>query len=102
VRSTGAAVRYVSDLYLLDAQGSGLLVMASYNAGQNRVLRLLRSLPANPRERNFWLLLEHHRDAIPDETYGYVVGVGAAAAVAAYRGEFARYLSGRPLGPPCR
>lgn len=88
LRSTGAAVRYVGDLYLLDAQGSGLLVMASYNAGQTRVLRLLRSLPANPRQRNFWLLLEHHRDAIPDETYGYVVGVVAAAAVAADPGAF--------------
>jgi membrane-bound lytic murein transglycosylase D len=82
-RATAAAVRYVGDLYLLDAQGSGLLVMASYNAGQTRVLRLLRSLPASPRERNFWQLLEHHRDEIPDETYGYVVGIVAAAAVAA-------------------
>ena len=61
VRATGAAVRYVGDLYQLDAQGSGLLVMASYNAGQTRVMRLLRSLPATPRDRNFWQLLEHHR-----------------------------------------
>ena len=82
-RATRAAVRYVVDLYRVDAQGSGLLVMASYNAGQTLVLRLLRSLPATPRDRNFWLLLAHHRDDIPDETYGYVVGIVAAAAVAA-------------------
>jgi membrane-bound lytic murein transglycosylase D len=81
--ATRAAVRYVADLYKVDAQGSGLLVMASYNAGQTRVLRLLRSLPATPRDRNFWQLLAHHRDDIPDETYGYVVGIVAAAAVAA-------------------
>ena len=82
-RATRAAVRYVSDLYTVDAQGSGLLVMASYNAGQTLVLRLLRSLPATPRDRNFWQLLEHHRDEVPDETYGYVVGIVAAAALAA-------------------
>jgi hypothetical protein len=81
--STRAAVRYVADLYLADAQGSGLLVMASYNAGQTLVLHLLRSLPATPRDRNFWQVLAHHRDEIPDETYGYVVGIVAAAAVAA-------------------
>lgn len=81
--ATGAAVRYVADLYMADAQGSGLLVMASYNAGQTLVLRLLRSLPATPRDRNFWQVLAHHRDEIPDETYGYVVGIVAAAAVAA-------------------
>jgi membrane-bound lytic murein transglycosylase D len=82
-QATGAAVRYVGDLYVAAAQGSGLLVMASYNAGQTLVLRLLRSLPPTPRERNFWQLLKRHRDEIPDETYGYVVGIVAAAAVAA-------------------
>lgn len=81
-RATAAAVRYLGDLYLLDAQGSGLLVMACYNAGQTRVLRLLRSLPPTPRDRNFWRLLERYRDQVPDETYGYVVGVVAAVAVA--------------------
>jgi membrane-bound lytic murein transglycosylase D len=81
--ATRAAVRYVADLYMVDAQGSGLLVMASYNAGQTLVLRLLRSLPATPRDRNFWQVLAHHRDEIPDETYGYVVGIVAADAVAA-------------------
>jgi len=81
--STRAAVRYVGDLYQVDAQGSGLLVMASYNAGQTLIRKLLRSLPATPQDRNFWQLLEHHRDDIPDETYGYVVGIVAAAAAAA-------------------
>jgi hypothetical protein len=47
------------------------------------VLRLLRSLPASPRDRNFWRLVERYRDQIPDETYGYVVGIVAASALAA-------------------
>jgi len=81
--ATRAAIRYMDDLYLMDAQGSGLLVMACYNAGQTRVLRLLRSLPATPRDRNFWRLVERYRAEIPDETYYYVVGVVAAAAVIA-------------------
>ena len=81
--ATRAAASYIGDLYLLDAQGSGLLVMACYNAGQTRVLRLLRTLPATPRDRNFWRLLERYRADIPDETYGYVVGIVAASAVAA-------------------
>ena len=81
--ATQAAARYIGDLYLLDAQGSGLLVMACYNAGQSRVQRLLHTLPATPRDRNFWQLLERYRDEIPDETYGYVVGIVAASAVAA-------------------
>lgn len=83
VLATRAAARYVGDLYMVDAQGSGLLVMAGYNAGQSRVLRLLRSLPATPRDRNFWKLVESYRDSIPDETYGYVVGIVAADAAAA-------------------
>lgn len=81
--ATLAAIRYMDDLYLMDAQGSGLLVMACYNAGQTRVLRLLRTLPANPRDRNFWRLVERYRSEIPDETYFYVVGVVAASAVIA-------------------
>ena len=81
--ATRAAIRYMDDLYLMDAQGSGLLVMACYNAGQTRVLRLLRTLPANPRDRNFWRLVERYRSEIPDETYFYVVGVVAASAVIA-------------------
>ena len=52
-RETEAAVRYINDLYGTDAQASGLLVMACYNWGENQVLPLVRSMPQNPRERNF-------------------------------------------------
>ena len=80
-KSTAAAARYIKDIYATDAQASGLLVMASYNWGENRVINLLRRMPANPRERNFWKLLEQHRDQIPAETYDYVFYVVSAAAI---------------------
>ena len=80
-RATKAAARYIKDLYRTDAQASGLLVMACYNWGEKRVLPLLQSMPANPRERNFWQLLNKYRDSIPPETYDYVFHITAAAAI---------------------
>jgi membrane-bound lytic murein transglycosylase D len=80
-KSTQAAVRYLKDLYSTDAQASGFLVMASYNWGENRVIPLIRSMPSNPRERNFWQLLSHHRDQIPQETYDYVLHIVSAAVI---------------------
>jgi soluble lytic murein transglycosylase-like protein len=80
-KATKAAARYLKDLYGTDAQASGFLVMACYNWGENQVLPLVRSLPANPRERNFWQLLAHHRDQIPQETYDYVFYIVSAAVI---------------------
>jgi peptidoglycan lytic transglycosylase D len=80
-KSTAAAASYLRDLYTTDAQASGLLVMASYNWGQTRILRLLRSMPPSPKDRNYWTLLARYRDRIPDETYNYVISIVAAAVV---------------------
>jgi len=80
-RETRAAARYLKDLYSSDAQASGLLVMASYNWGEHRVIPLIQSLPANPRERNYWKLLAAYRDKIPKETYDYVFYIVAAAVI---------------------
>jgi pSer/pThr/pTyr-binding forkhead associated (FHA) protein len=80
-RATRAAAAYIKDIYSTDAQASGLLVMASYNLGEGRIINLLRSMPANPRERNFWKLLLQHRRQVPDETYKYVFSIVAAAAI---------------------
>jgi pSer/pThr/pTyr-binding forkhead associated (FHA) protein len=82
-KATAAAARYLSDIYETDAQASGLLVMAAYNLGEPRLLRLLRSMPESPSERNFWALLEQHRDEIPAETYDYVYRITAAAVIGA-------------------
>jgi membrane-bound lytic murein transglycosylase D len=79
--ATRAAARYLKDIYSTDAQASGLLVMASYNWGEQKVIRLIQGMPANPRERNFWRLLTEHRDQIPQETYDYVFYIVAAAVV---------------------
>ena len=80
-KATDAAARYVKDIYTTDAQASGLLVMASYNWGERRVIDLLRTMPADPRERNFWKLLAKHRDRVPAESYNYVFSIVSAAVI---------------------
>jgi membrane-bound lytic murein transglycosylase D len=80
-RETRAAADYIKDLYTTDAQASGLLVMACYNWGEDRVLPLVRSMPANPRERNFWRLLTKYRDKLPQQTYDYVFYIASAAVI---------------------
>ena len=95
-KSTTAAAQYLRDIYRTDAQASGLLVIASYNWGQTRVLRLIRSLPESPRERNYWRLLTQYRDRIPQETYDYVLSV-VSAAVIAERPEYFGFTFSSPL-----
>lgn len=80
-KATRAAALYIKDIYATDAQASGLLVMASYNWGERRVISRLRQMPANPRERNFWKLLEKYRSEVPNETYDYVFYIVAAAVI---------------------
>lgn len=80
-KATDAATRYIQTLYSTDAQASGLLVMACYNWGEGQVLPLVRSMPQNPRERNFWRLLANHRNQIPQETYDYVFYITSAAVI---------------------
>ncbi|MCC6537134.1 MAG: FHA domain-containing protein [Bryobacterales bacterium] len=80
-KATQAAATYIKDLYTTDAQASGLLVMASYNWGEDKVLKLIRSLPPNPRERNFWALLEKYREQLPQETYDYVFYIVSASVI---------------------
>ncbi len=80
-RETRAAAAYLKDLYSSDAQASGLLVMACYNWGEDSVLPLVRSMPENPRERNFWKLLTKYKDKVPQETYDYVFYIASAAVI---------------------
>jgi membrane-bound lytic murein transglycosylase D len=80
-KETKAATRYLKDLYSSEAQASGFLVMACYNWGEDQVLPLVRSLSANPRERNLWKLLEKYKAKIPQETYDYVFYIGSAAVI---------------------
>jgi peptidoglycan lytic transglycosylase D len=80
-KATTAASRYLQMLYSTDAQASGLLVMACYNWGEDQVLPLVRTMPSNPRERNFWRLLAEHRNQIPQQTYDYVFYITSAAVI---------------------
>jgi pSer/pThr/pTyr-binding forkhead associated (FHA) protein len=80
-KATSAAARYIRDIYDTDAQASGLLVIASYNWGEQNIINLIRSMPENPRERNFWKLLEKYKDKIPVETYNYVFYIFSAAVI---------------------
>ena len=80
-KSTAAAAKYIKAIYDTDAQASGLLVMASYNWGERRVNRLIKTMPENPQERNFWQLLEKYKKQIPLETYDYVFHIFSAAVI---------------------
>jgi membrane-bound lytic murein transglycosylase D len=80
-KATNAAARYIKEICSTDAQASGLLVMASYNWGENRVINMVRSMLLNPRERNFWKLLERYRERVPKETYDYVLSIVSAAMI---------------------
>jgi membrane-bound lytic murein transglycosylase D len=80
-KSTGAAARYIRDIYNTDAQASGLLVIASYNWGERKVASYIQKMPQNPRERNFWQLLKKYRQQFPLETYNYVFYIISAAVI---------------------
>ncbi len=79
-KATKAAAKYIRRIYNTDAQASGLLVIASYNWGEGNVISIIRKMPNNPRERNFWQLLKQHK--IPQETYDYVFYIFSAAVIA--------------------
>ena len=81
-KATRAAARYLKEIYNTEAQASGLLVIASYNWGEGNIRNLVRSMPMNPRERNFWQLLEQHGNRLPKETYDYVFYIISAAIIA--------------------
>jgi peptidoglycan lytic transglycosylase D len=80
-KSTEAAARYLKFIYKTDAQASGLLVMASYNWGEGKVVPMIQALPPNPRSRNFWRLLSTQKEKIPHETYDYVFYIVSAAVI---------------------
>ncbi len=78
-KATAAAVKYLYDIYSTEAQASGLLVMASYNWGHNKVKKLVKKMPPNPRDRNFWKLIQNNK--LPEETYDYVFRIFSAAVI---------------------
>jgi len=85
-KATLAAARYLRDLYDTEAQASGLLVMACYNWREDRILDIVRKMPEDPRQRNFWSFLRNTK--MPEETYNYVFMIFSAAVI----GEDPRYF----------
>ncbi len=79
IASTQAAVRYLAFLYSTKAAASGLLVIASYNYGQTRIINKLDELPNDPRQRNFWNF--YRNGWIPNETRDYVMSIFSAALI---------------------
>jgi membrane-bound lytic murein transglycosylase D len=78
-KASVAATKYLKELNSTNAQASGLLVLASYNWGEDNVRKAITRMPENPRERNFWRLLELKK--VPKETYDYVLLIFAAAVI---------------------
>jgi peptidoglycan lytic transglycosylase D len=78
-RATKAAAGYLRDISNTEAQASGLLVMASYNWGENNTRKIIRQMPENPKDRNFWRFLAVKN--IPQETYDYVFYIFSAAVI---------------------
>lgn len=91
--ATQAAVKYLRQIYGTEAQASGLLVMASYNYGDNRVKEMIRQMPDNPKDRNFWTFLQRYE--LPTETRDYVFMIFSAAVI----GEDPRHF-GFKFNPP--
>jgi len=79
LHATNAGIKYIKQIYSTEAQASGLLVMASYNYGDNRVRGMITKMPENPRDRNFWQFLQHYE--LPQETRDYVFYIFAAAVI---------------------
>lgn len=92
-RATRAGAKYLKLIYGTEAQASGLLVIASYNYGQNRVREMIRKMPDNPRDRNFWKFIRQYQ--LPKETYDYVFYIFSAAVI----GEDPKYF-GFKFAPP--
>jgi membrane-bound lytic murein transglycosylase D len=78
-QASRAAARYIRDLRNTQAQASGLLVLASYNWGDGNVRAIISRMPGNPRDRNFWRLLQ--AASVPKETYDYVYSIFSAAVI---------------------
>jgi len=79
VQATQAGSKYLKHIYSTEAQASALLVMASYNYGDNRVRSMISQMADNPRDRNFWKFLQQHE--LPTETRDYVFYIFSAAVI---------------------
>lgn len=94
-KSTRAAADYLQTIYSTRAQASGLLVVASYNWGEHRIVekmervpgpqgipqQAMEGIPEDPKSRNYWRFLTTYEERVPEETKDYVLKVFAAAVI---------------------
>ena len=73
-------------------------MIASYNWGEGRVIRLLKDDARGSPHRNFWKFVELYRDRLPRETYGYVLDIVAAAVIGENPRVFGIHLD-NPISP---
>lgn len=81
-RAADAAAKYLSALLIEFGEQSFLLVLASYNKGEDGVRKALHKVAKEPggyKKRDFWHL--YRMKLLPDETREYVPAVIAAAIV---------------------
>ena len=81
-KAAGAAAKYLSALLIEFGEQSFLLVLASYNKGEDGVRQALHKVAKEPggyKKRDFWHL--YRMKLLPDETREYVPAVIAAAIV---------------------
>ncbi|SJM93092.1 FHA domain-containing protein [Crenothrix polyspora] len=76
-----AGAKYIKYIFSTEAQASGLLVVASYNFGENRVRSWVKKMPDNPRDKNFWKFIQQYKSRLPKETYDYVYYIFSAAVI---------------------
>jgi hypothetical protein len=120
-RSTEAAARYLRMIYGTLAQASGLLVVASYNWGEDRVDAKMSERPGpqaipdsvfegiaeTAEARSYWRFLGEFSDRMPDETKDYVLRIFSAAVIGesprrygfAFDNPLERYLDQREPAP---
>jgi hypothetical protein len=70
-KSTRAAAQYLRDLYALF--GDWMLALAAYNAGEERIAKIIRRTGI----RDFWLMVD--KGLLPQETASYVPAVLASS-----------------------
>lgn len=79
IKSTNAAIQYIQDISATKGSPSWLLVMASYNWGEQEILSRLERFPERSELTNFWKFYQEFK--MPRETREYVLKVFAAAVI---------------------
>ena len=78
-KETHIAAKYLYDLLAQFGADSFMLAIASYNKGENGMLRVLREVGFRKEQRDFWHL--YRLKKLPEETMEYVPQILAAAII---------------------